>query len=384
MTIVVLIILAVVSINVVLGEQGIIRQAESSRAHQANGVASDNEKIEQWDAEIANALAGGSGGNDGAEGSGGSDETDDGTGGSGGQGGSGGEGGSGGTNPTAGTSATKPETWTNTAVTAIADGEGGVVPLPDNFYYVGGTKNTGLVISDKANDTMTPTAESAGNQFVWVPVSDTAFGNMFETGTVALSGTKSDTTTYGENGISSNYYSKLRQRSNDYYSIATVTEGAYSSTSAIREPDLVTDYDKTEEYYTDAGYSSAKAMAEGFVTDYTNMRASIERYKGFYIGRYELTGTTSSPTVKPGAVLDAGSSEAGNWYGLYKACRDVGTGKNNVTTTMIWGCQWDETMNWLRTCGYNTDTDSSSWGNYSDYNTTNEYTEEDFSIHIDK
>ena len=61
MTIVVLIILAVVSINVVLGENGIIRQAESSRAHQANGVASDNEKIEQWDAEIANALAGGSG-----------------------------------------------------------------------------------------------------------------------------------------------------------------------------------------------------------------------------------------------------------------------------------------------------------------------------------
>ena len=68
MTIVVLIILAVVSINVVLGENGIIRQAENSRAHQANGVASDNEKIEQWDAEIANALAGGDAGTSGGSG----------------------------------------------------------------------------------------------------------------------------------------------------------------------------------------------------------------------------------------------------------------------------------------------------------------------------
>lgn len=32
---------------------------------------------------------------------------------------------------------------------------------------------------------------------------------------------------------------------------------------------------------------------------------------------------------------------------------------------MIYGCQWDETISWLRRKGYNTDTDSSSWGNYS-------------------
>ena len=35
----------------------------------------------------------------------------------------------------------KPSDWESTQVTAIADGEGDVIPLPDNFYYVGGTKS---------------------------------------------------------------------------------------------------------------------------------------------------------------------------------------------------------------------------------------------------
>ena len=42
------------------------------------------------------------------------------------------------------------------------------VPIPTGFYYVGGTKNTGVVISDVENDDMDNTEK--GNQFVWVPV----------------------------------------------------------------------------------------------------------------------------------------------------------------------------------------------------------------------
>ena len=46
---------------------------------------------------------------------------------------------------------------------------------------------------------------------------------------------------------------------------------------------------------------------------------------------------------------------------------------------MIWGCQWDVTMNWLISSGAKTsdevNKDSSTWGNYSNYNTANNYTE---------
>ena len=198
------------------------------------------------------------------------------------------------------------------------------------------------------------------NEFVWVPVDETSFDLMFNTAepAVALS---------GSTGVTSSYYSNLRVRSGDSYAIATVTNGAYSSTTTIREPDLVTFYDESKnKYYEQAGFASAQEMAQAFVDDYTNMRASIEKYDGFYIGRYELTGSVDSPTVKAGAVLTGI-----NWYKLYKACRKVVTDDTYATSTMIWGCQWDETMNWLKNTKFkdNTDAvdvDSSSWGNYYD------------------
>ena len=106
-------------------------------------------------------------------------------------------------------------------------------------------------------------------------------------------------------------------------------------------------------------------MADSMVAEYKAMSVSVKKYHGFWIGRYELTGTVDTPTVKAGDVLTASSSEAGNWYGLYKACQNVIKNNTDVKSTMIYGCQWDETMSWLNKCGYNTDTDSSSWGNYS-------------------
>ncbi len=72
----------------------------------------------------------------------------------------------------AGTVGTKPETWTNDNVTAINDGNGGVIPLPKEFHYVGGDIGTGIVISDKEGDTMDATGLDMGNQFVWIPATE--------------------------------------------------------------------------------------------------------------------------------------------------------------------------------------------------------------------
>ncbi len=54
----------------------------------------------------------------------------------------------------AGTEVKKPSTWTSEKVSAIADGKGGIVPLPNGYNYIGGDYDTGLVISDKVGDTM--------------------------------------------------------------------------------------------------------------------------------------------------------------------------------------------------------------------------------------
>ena len=125
---------------------------------------------------------------------------------------------------------------------------------------------------------------------------------------------------------------------------------------------MVSSYDKEEQYYrTILGFDSTKAMADSFVAEYKAMSDSIKKYKGFYIGRYELTGSVDFPTEKKGASLTDQ-----NWYNLYKACQNVVQDETgNVKSTMIYGVQWDAVCSWLKQSGFDTDSNSSSWGNYS-------------------
>lgn len=227
-------------------------------------------------------------------------------------------------------------------------------PIPIEFYYVGGTKDTGIIISDSPDDENKgddkTASEYVGNQFVWVPVENP--DDLFitsETG-VQLNGVETKT----------NVYSKLTIRSGDSYT--SVKPG---DTSSVREPDVLSSYDTSSSYYSILNFGSTEAMADSFVAEYKAMSDSIKKYKGFYIGRYELTGSVDSPTENKGASLTSK-----NWYNLYKACQNVVQGKNNVKSTMIYGIQWDATMEWLKKTIFKDDTskvdkDSSSWGNYN-------------------
>ena len=94
-------------------------------------------------------------------------------------------------------------------------------------------------------------------------------------------------------------------------------------------------------------------MAETMVSEYDEMIRSIEKYKGFYIGRYELTANGEK----------TGATQNKNWYTLYKNCTTLATG-SKVKTRMIWGLQWDATCKWLATSNFDI-TNSSTWGNYS-------------------
>ena len=58
----------------------------------------------------------------------------------------------------------------------VSDGAGGVVPVPNEFYYVGGTVKSGAVISDNLADKDKFKGQEvvgtnlSGNQFVFIPV----------------------------------------------------------------------------------------------------------------------------------------------------------------------------------------------------------------------
>ena len=223
------------------------------------------------------------------------------------------------------------------------------VTIPGGYYYVGGTKAKGLVISDAEADNERYKGQEnvgkdlQGNQWVWVPVETPSSLYTTVTAGQALSGsTGVKTTKYTNSEI-----------------ISGMTRGLPGS-GTWREPDILTysDLGDTDERAKTAGFSSLANMAEKMVSDYEEMIASLEKYKGFYIGRYELTANGE----KTGATQICGNGV--NWYTLYKNCTTLASG-SKVKTRMIWGLQWDATCNWLDSSGFSI-TDSTTWGNYSD------------------
>ena len=211
----------------------------------------------------------------------------------------------------------------------------------------------GLVIKDEKN-----------NEWVWVPVDSATLATMYE----ESSDEKTLCGTTGETAVKTKLYSKTITIGKDgnTKTITRTTPGT-STSGSYREPDLVlgnsgASYDAKDTYYkTILGFDSKEKMAEAFVAEYKEMIESIRKYGGFYIGRYELS--------KAGVQKDKETLVYTNWYNLYKKCTELNA-SDKVETRMIWGCQWDVTMNWLISSGAKTsnevNTDSSSWGNYKD------------------
>ena len=219
----------------------------------------------------------------------------------------------------------------------IKDDNGKEVTIPKGFG-VAEDSNTvvdeGIIITDGTNE------------FVWVPADDSS--TMFIEESAQLYGVTTKT----------NIYSKLRIRTEDSF-IAAGKPGDFSGNK--REPDLLSTFDRDEKNYnTVLSFNSIQEMADSMVEEYKAMSDSVKKYRGFYIGRYELTGNIDNPTEKSGKPIE------GNWYNIYKASQNVIKNNEEVKSTMIYGCQWDEVCDWLSKNGYNINSDSSSWGNFGD------------------
>ena len=219
-------------------------------------------------------------------------------------------------------------------------GDGNTAPSQDSV-------NHGLVIKDEQN-----------NEWVWVPVDKGTLATMYE----ESSDEKTLCGTTGETAVKTKLYSKTITIGKDS-NTKTITRTMPGTTSSFREPDLVvgsgTSYDATY-YKTILGDNGTKEeLAQLFVDEYKEMIESIQKYGGFYIGRYELS--------KAGVQKNQPTLTYTNWYNLYKKCKSLNA-SDKVKTGMIWGCQWDVTMNWLISSGAKTsdevNKDSSSWGNY--------------------
>ena len=209
----------------------------------------------------------------------------------------------------------KPSNWTSENVIAISDGNGGTIPLPSGFYYVGGDIKSGIIISDSSEDENKGESYEVaktlkGNQFVWIPVS-------------------------GESDL---------ERTN-FDSNGNPTKNAPSTGREVA--------DCTEPM--ENGYSTE-------VAEYNQMRVQVLQYGGFYIARYEAgdgdSGTTlrteatgehtvvSKMGIAPYNFVPWGTSVSdispisGKGGAVYLA-KNMYASSTSVTSTLIYGCQWD-------------------------------------------
>ena len=265
---------------------------------------------------------------------------------------------------------TVPEEWDTTKVTPVFSKDKQWVPVPKGFTASEAEGenevNKGFVIyqkTDPVNDENVDNAQENRNQFVWIPVDEESLNDMYEVKEATLS-----QSSHGEAVTTTSVYSKQRW----------ITSGGVPGSESCREPDILTDTD-----YGDASTTSGRGInlitsvfklsgdnasvmkqwSEMLVDEYEAVYESIKKYDGFYIGRYEITGTTTTPTVQRDKAVLTNQT----WYGLKKACNDI-VSTNEVQSIMIYGNMWDETMQWLIDTEAKTESeinvDSSSWGNY--------------------
>ena len=248
----------------------------------------------------------------------------------------------------------------------VPGGYGIASDSPDNI-------DEGIVITNKDNT----------NEFVWVPVSSEELEEMY----VVAENTKLNTA-LGATAVTTNVYSRLRSEEDGSLIDATDTE---PGTRDSREPDILPETDNGDanstylskirsvfaedlkEYNISSGSSNAqvlRAYAQMLVDDYQKTYESVKEYGGFYVGRYEISGTLSAPTVKRGGTV----SLYEDVYSMRKACDNI-EDSTYAKSEMIYGNQWDRVLNWIiETGGKTADEvykDSSSWGNYSNYNEEN-------------
>ena len=211
----------------------------------------------------------------------------------------------------------------------VSDGAEGVVPVPNGFYYVGGTVKSGAVISDNLADKDKYKGQEvvgtdlSGNQFVFIPV----------------------------NGIDLKY-----------------------------EQDHT--YDGKHEYvYTTelSGYTSQSEWS-----DDSGEQASVKNYGGFFIGRYEAG---YPDTITEGTIVDYKNSVSENvpvskagvasWnlvnQTVAKAAAEsmYNAADSKVKSKLVDSYAWDTTCKWLKNSGIIKDdsagkVSSTSYGNYYD------------------
>ena len=245
-------------------------------------------------------------------------------------------------------------------------GETRTAVIPGGFTVSGidseRTIEDGLVIYLIPDDeiekvTWDGTEKTKYDQFVWVPVTDV--NKMF----MCQSKTE-DTECNIElvNGIptctnhsnSTNMAGRLYATSTGENFNSSLTTQTYNANDGLREPAIVTGSgDGTGISYDGSNtYNNIGLTLTTLQEEYNNAVKKVIESKGFWIGRYETSGMSSSnDDIAVNIVAGKGTSDGinnVNWYRMYKQQQNYANKKNldtsKIQSTMILGAALDQIM----------------------------------------
>lgn len=263
------------------------------------------------------------------------------------------------------------------------------VPIPKDFYYVGGTKNTGVVISDNSQDEdKGADANLVGNQFVWVPVNQNQKLKITVEGKEGITNVtltnELDEVVLNENVSGKTYNKELELNLNGKYTLSVTTASGDVEKEPYRVSSLYKQDFRTEEtsgvYGEIMTLESIKEYAKILSENANNeTQESVNTYGGFYIARYEAGDGEASEKRNE----DSGDSTLVSkkdvyiydWINYDDAKAKAESMYTNITSKLMPGAGWDRALNWIVETGGKTDKevfgyskDAFSWGNheYSD------------------
>ena len=172
-------------------------------------------------------------------------------------------------------------------VYAVSVGDGETVPVPKNFYYVGGNLSNGVIISDNPEDkyeagkdktTYDYTTSLKGNQFVWIPCERK---NYVKTDWKKQNAEWDNTTSASE-------YAQIDKYGGFY--VARYEAGLASN---IKEFTANQKHDGSNQIYNLEGIPQSKAgiVPWNFI-DWTHAKTNAESmYSNYYVQSGMITGT---------------------------------------------------------------------------------------------
>ena len=261
------------------------------------------------------------------------------------------------------------ETSYNTTIT-YTDSNNQTATIPAGFKVgISSTVsqvNEGLVIQD-----------ASGNQYVWVPVenaieTETATNSTEKAMARVQAGYESAAKKYYEGilysfsaGSSTKRSAKPVLGTNTYREPTLITNGADYTWDVAKGTAKGSNYDAYVTYYQNMNFGAGSGVnvfnsytefGQYMNEEYTNMIQSVDKYKGFYVGRYE-TSCLNGNDGKKDTVVQSKIGKAPiynlDWYKDYYYQDSNINPKNpyystaSVTSSMIWDSQWSAIMNWM-------------------------------------